>query len=229
MTRFFPNYNANKITSRFGTRTLNGTTRQHNGIDLVAKTPSGASATDYITVHTGGTVQAVGYDDGAGYYVNVQVDPRTIMVYYHLKTQSSVRKGSKVEKGQVIGYMGSTGNSTGAHLHWGIKKDGKWIDPEPYLNKDYPVDQTTEETTKGECTVKISTLKKGAKGNQVKALQALLIGYGYKMTDSNGKTYGVDGSFGGATDKAVRKYQKDHGLSVDGSVGPATWNSLLGV
>lgn len=77
-------------------------------------------------------------------------------------------------------------------------------------------------------TVNLPRLKKGAKSEQVKALQALLIGYGYKM-ENNGKTYGVDGSFGGATDKAVRAYQKDHGLAVDGSVGPATWGSLLGV
>ncbi len=75
-----------------------------------------------------------------------------------------------------------------------------------------------------EVTVKLPVLKKGAKGDEVKALQALLIGYGYSCGDS-----GVDGSFGGATDKAVRAYQKDHGLEVDGSVGPATWGSLLGL
>lgn len=222
MTRFFPNYDANKITSRFGMRTLNGTTRQHNGIDLVAKTPSGASATDYITAHTGGTVQAVGYDDGAGYYVNIQVDPSTIMVYYHLKTKSGLKKGSVVKKGQTIGYMGSTGNSTGAHLHWGIKKNGKWIDPEPYLDKDYPVEEAKAAQTY--CTVKLPILKKGAKGEQVKSLQALLIGYGYNCGPE-----GVDGSFGSSTDKAVRQYQKDRGLEVDGSVGPATWASLLRV
>lgn len=226
-TRFFPNYNANKITSRFGKRTLNGTTRQHNGIDLVAKTTSGASATDYITAHTGGTVQAVGYDAGAGNYVNIQVDSSTIMVYYHLKEKSSLKVGAAVKKGDKIGYMGSTGNSTGAHLHWGIKKDGKWIDPEPYLDKDYPVEEA--KATQTYVTVKLPVLKKGAKGEQVKALQALLIGYGYKMTDANGKVYGVDGSFGGATEKAVKAYQKAKGLSVDGSCGPATWNKLLGV
>ena len=77
---------------------------------------------------------------------------------------------------------------------------------------------------KGMVEVKVSVLKKGAKGSQVKAMQALLIGYGYSCGSS-----GVDGSFGGATDKALRAYQKDHGLAVDGSCGPATWRSLLGV
>lgn len=75
-----------------------------------------------------------------------------------------------------------------------------------------------------EVTVKLPVLKKGAKGDEVKALQALLIGYGYSCGDS-----GVDGSFGGATDRAVRAYQADHGLEVDGSVGPATWSKLMGV
>ena len=51
-----------------------------------------------------------------------------------------------------------------------------------------------------------------------------LIGYGYSCGPK-----GVDGSFGRSTDEAVRKYQKNKGLAVDGSVGPATWASLLGV
>ena len=71
--------------------------------------------------------------------------------------------------------------------------------------------------------VKVSVLKKGAKGEQVKALQALLLGYGYDI----GRT-GVDGSFGSVTDTAVRKYQSRNGLTTDGSVGPATWRKLLG-
>lgn len=80
-----------------------------------------------------------------------------------------------------------------------------------------------EEEKKGMVEVKVSVLKKGAKGDQVKALQALLIGYGYSCG-----WHGVDGSFGGTTDKAVRAYQKDNGLEVDGSVGSKTWNKLLG-
>lgn len=70
--------------------------------------------------------------------------------------------------------------------------------------------------------IELPVLKKGAKRDEVKSLQALLIGYGYSCGSS-----GVDGSFGSATDSAVRKYQKTHALAVDGSVGPATWRSLL--
>lgn len=72
--------------------------------------------------------------------------------------------------------------------------------------------------------VKLSVLKKGANGDHVKGLQALLRGYGYDL----GRT-GVDGDFGPATDSAVRKYQSRNGLETDGSVGPATWKKLLGV
>ena len=80
----------------------------------------------------------------------------------------------------------------------------------------------SENNQEGMVDVKVSVLKKGAKGDQVKALQALLNGYGFSCG-------AVDGSFGAATDKAVRAYQKAKGLSVDGSVGSATWNRLLGV
>lgn len=78
-----------------------------------------------------------------------------------------------------------------------------------------------------EFTLSMRTLNKGAKGDDVKAMQILLIGYGYKM-QNNGKTYGADGSFGQATDNAVRKFQKDRKLTVDGSCGAKTWAKLLG-
>ena len=89
-----------------------------------------------------------------------------------------------------------------------------------------PEDQPAMETEV--CTVEIKVLKKGAKGDTVRAMQTLLIGYGYKM-ESGGKTYGADGSFGGATDKALRAYQKDQGMGADGICGPKTWAALLGV
>lgn len=70
-------------------------------------------------------------------------------------------------------------------------------------------------------SVDLPLLKKGSTGDQVKALQALLNGYGFNC----GK---VDGDFGSNTDKAAKNFQRAKLLSVDGSVGPATWKALLG-
>lgn len=77
-------------------------------------------------------------------------------------------------------------------------------------------------TSKGVQTVKVelNVLKKGEKGEQVKTLQRLLNAMGYSCGS-------VDGSFGPSTESAVKKYQKAYKLAVDGSVGQATWNSLL--
>ena len=74
------------------------------------------------------------------------------------------------------------------------------------------------------CTVEVKVLKKGTKGGQVKAMQLLLIGNGCSCGSK-----GADGSFGPATDTAVRAFQKKTGLTVDGSCGPKTWAKLLGV
>lgn len=89
----------------------------------------------------------------------------------------------------------------------------------PYINY---------ETEKEVCNVELPVLKKGDKGESVKAMQTLLIGYGYEM--KSGKTvYGADGSFGGATERALKEYQSANGLEADGSCGPKTWAKLLGV
>ena len=72
------------------------------------------------------------------------------------------------------------------------------------------------------CNVELNILKKGSKGNSVKALQALLVGFGYSVGSS-----GIDGDFGNATLSAVKKYQTKKCLEVDGVVGSATWTSLL--
>ena len=68
--------------------------------------------------------------------------------------------------------------------------------------------------------VKVPVLKKGAKGESVRMLQILLNGLGCDCGEP-------DGSFGSKTETAVKKFQKEKGLTVDGSVGAKTWNALL--
>lgn len=80
---------------------------------------------------------------------------------------------------------------------------------------------TTTTTTKGDYTMEMRNLKKGCKGEDVRALQILLNGRGYNC----GK---ADGDFGSKTDAAVRDYQKAKGLTQDGIAGKNTMSSLIG-
>lgn len=86
----------------------------------------------------------------------------------------------------------------------------------PYITYEAPEQKTVE--------IALPVLKKGAKGDTVKAMQILLIGYGFEMG-----SFGADGSFGGATERALVEFQKVTGLDPDGSCGRKTWTKLLGV
>lgn len=105
--------------------------------------------------------------------------------------------------------------------------------PGPYLESKFPyiaaevnerLGVETTPVTKVDAVTSLPVLKKGSKGDSVKALQILLKGYGYSL----GK-WGVDSSFGGDTENAVEAFQKANGLDADGVVGPLTWAKLLGV
>ncbi len=190
-TRFFPNYKANLITSRFGRRVhpVTGVVKDHRGIDLVATNDGKTGQVDDIMAHTAGVVTAVGFDSSAGNFVKLRVADGAIMVYYHLKEKPALKVGQAVKQGQIIGRMGKTGTVTGAHLHFGIQKGGKWMDPEPYLNKDWLKTQD----------VPLPVLKRGDKGETVKAVQVLL-----NLRAGSGLE--IDGSFGPATERAVKAY-----------------------
>ena len=72
--------------------------------------------------------------------------------------------------------------------------------------------------------MKLPTLSIGAEGSAVKAMQVLLIGYGYELSGYDADTY-----FGPATDQALKAYQSDHGITPDGICGALTWSGLLGI
>lgn len=77
-------------------------------------------------------------------------------------------------------------------------------------------------------SVDLPVLKKGDKNETVRAMQNLLLAAGYEMK-SGDTVYGADGSYGGATKRAVEKFQKAKGLAVTGLCDAATWAKLLGV
>ena len=222
--KFFPNYDKYIITRRFGLKKhpILKVEKMHNGIDLTATNDGKTGHPDYITAHTGGVVEAVGYGASAGNYIKIRVDSKTLMVYYHLSKKPDFKVGDNVATGQRIGYMGKTGLATGKHLHFGIQYNGEWIDPEPYLGKDWaePIKHVSLE---------LPVLKRGMKGGSVWSLQAILLGFGYNLGEAGANKDGVDGSFGAKTEEALKKYQYENNLDPDGSCGRKTWSDLLGL
>ena len=117
------------ITSSFGNRVhpVLGYERFHEGVDMSAYTNTP------IYAARGGKVTKASYQaDGAGYYVNINHGDGFSSIYMHM-TRYIVSAGQYVNQGQVIGYVGSTGLSTGPHLHFGIAKNGSYVNPMKYI------------------------------------------------------------------------------------------------
>ena len=90
-----------------------------------------------------------------------------------------------------------------------------------YARPEYP-SVTFRKSSANTINVFLPTLRKGDSGNSVKILQAFLIAYEYSTGTS-----GIDGEFGFDTESAVKKFQKNSGISADGIVGENTWSELL--
>ena len=113
-----------RISSAFGWRMdpFTGVRTFHTGIDLVV--PHGTP----IKASMAGTVAAAGYSNVYGNYVIINHGNGYQTLYAHM-VSSAVKRAQHIGQGGVIGYVGSTGYSTGAHLHFSVYKDGKLINP----------------------------------------------------------------------------------------------------
>ena len=69
-----------------------------------------------------------------GNYVMIDHGDGYTSIYMHFRDSAYVHTGETVKQGQAIGYMGTTGNSTGVHLHFQINKDGSHVNPNNYIN-----------------------------------------------------------------------------------------------
>ncbi len=116
------------ITSRFGMRLdpFLGTPAMHTGVDFRAPVGYPARAT------ADGTVTMAGYNGGYGNMVEVDHGNGITTRYGHL-SKIEVKVGQVVSKGTVLGRTGSTGRSTGPHLHYEVRVDGDAIDPMKYI------------------------------------------------------------------------------------------------
>lgn len=116
-----------KVTSKFSNKRKHpvlGYTRAHKGVDFRAATGTPIPAAG------AGRVVARGYNRGHGNYIKLRHNGSYETLYAHLsKFVKNVKVGTTVRQGQTIGYAGSTGMSTGPHLHYEIIKDGKHVNP----------------------------------------------------------------------------------------------------
>jgi murein DD-endopeptidase MepM/ murein hydrolase activator NlpD len=111
-----------RLTSGYGARWG----RLHAGIDLAAGVGAPISAV------AAGTVASAGNEGGYGRAVRLQHDDGTVTVYAHM-SQLLVTVGQRVTAGTYLGLEGSSGHSTGPHLHFEVRVGGRPVDPAPWL------------------------------------------------------------------------------------------------
>ena len=146
---------------------------EHKGIDVVGKNYT----CDYIRAHSKGIVIGVrkdcnNFENGSyGNYVLLDHGNGYQTLYGHMAYNSvRVNIGDSVDVGEKLGYMGNTGESFGAHLHFEVRHNGNRIDPYPYINSDLP--NTSEEIEKDTETLAREVIE-GKYGNGEERKQAL--------------------------------------------------------
>jgi cell wall-associated NlpC family hydrolase len=243
-----------KVTSDFGWRThpIEKTKKHHNGVDLwgAAEPLYIESWYDGVVVEAGTSKQklASGAVGGVGWYVDVRskINGKFYVARYaHMVPNSlKVKKGQKVEAGTVLGKMGTSGASTGKHLHfeivegkvhrWDLKGKG-FVDPLKFIKNTIEREKLISDAPKATAedapvapapvhgnvpaapkkeSVLSNSLKIGSTGEDVKYLQKAL-----KLK--------ADGDFGPITQGAVKKFQKENKLAETGVVDIKTWEMLL--
>ncbi len=242
-----------KVTSRMGWRMhpVHKEKRHHNGTDIWAK-----AEPCWIEAPYDGKVINVGNNpNGFGNSVTLlhNIDGKHyVTLYAHMANGSvKVKKGQKVEAGTPLGKMGSTGISTGKHLHWELQKGKKWVwntngknfvEPVAFFDaliKKEAIEATAADVTPPDAPVapapthddkgaaELAKAEKPAPAAKP-AFKVLKVGSKgaavKKVQAAVGAT--ADGVFGPKTKAAVAAFQTKKGLKATGIVDEATWNAL---
>ncbi|MBM7573566.1 peptidoglycan DD-metalloendopeptidase family protein [Aquibacillus albus] len=208
-----------RITSHFGWRThpIRGIREWHTGIDLVKKHRAPIEAfTDGEVIYAGEGKKGTGLG-GYGIVVLIKDQKNRGQLYAHLDS-TAVIIGQTIQAGTVVGFQGATGQVTGSHLHYEVRKKAEnttlygWsadrnnncLNPVEYL-----------------ASFLAAVLRHGDQGQAVQDLQKKLVSLGYRLP-----RFGADGKFGNETEAAVKAFQQDQRIAVDGIVGPVTREKL---
>lgn len=161
-----------RITSSFSHRRFHPILKQyrpHHGTDFGAR-----RGTPLLAINAG-KVSFSGRMRGYGNVVKIKHPGGYESLYAH-QSRIRVKKGQRVTKGQIIGYVGSTGRSTGPHLHFGLTKNGRWIDPMKVLRKQSIQDTILKKFTEYKDVTKTKykqVVIKNAKENEEKLVACL--------------------------------------------------------
>lgn len=115
-----------RVSSKYGNRKhpIDGYTKTHRGVDFAA--PEGTP----IYAAGDGVITELGWKSGYGKFLQIKHSPTLSTAYAHAKGfAKNLKIGSRVKQGNVIAYVGSTGKTTGPHLHYEVKVEGKHINP----------------------------------------------------------------------------------------------------
>ncbi len=117
------------VTSEFGYRTspFTGKREFHRGIDIATELGK------EVVAPADGVVKEASYEKGMGNMVRIDHGNSLVTVYGHLLKKGDARTGQRVKRGDVIGYVGNSGRSTGPHLHYGICINGIYVNPRKHL------------------------------------------------------------------------------------------------
>ncbi|MBH5321275.1 M23 family metallopeptidase [Aurantiacibacter sediminis] len=134
-----------RLTSGYGNRNHPVLRRRahHHGVDLAAPTGTPVYAT------ADGTVEMAQWYSSYGNYVQIDHGGDVETRYAHL-SRYTVRDGERVSAGDLIGYVGSTGRSTGPHLHYEIRMDGQSVNPIPYMTAQLDTDNSEQAARGGD-------------------------------------------------------------------------------
>lgn len=123
--------NKMRITSAYGYRIhpVRGFSKKHTGVDL------GAPVGTPVYAAASGKILRAGYYSGYGKYVKIHHNQSIETAYGHL-SKIVVRAGQNIRQGQIIGYVGVTGVTTGPHLHYEVKKNGEFINPVSFVKQE---------------------------------------------------------------------------------------------
>lgn len=118
-----------KMNSKFGLRynPVYDSNKMHTGVDFQAE-----HGTPVFATSDGVVLKAICNKEGYGNHIVIEHDDSYSSLYAHL-SGFAITQGQKIQKGQLIGYVGSTGTSTGPHLHYEVIENGKKVDPQNFF------------------------------------------------------------------------------------------------